>query len=135
MNRSATKTIAVETAAPTYSPAPQAIPIAATTHTVAALVSPSTRFRVCRISPAPRNPMPCTMFDATRLLSVIPGPASTPESTVNSAHPMHSSMLVRRPEALCRHSRSTPIRPPIAHAISRRMVVPCENAICSIVLK
>ena len=48
---------------------------------------------------------------------------------------MQISMLVRSPDALCRHSRSIPTMPPIAHAISRRNVVPWENAICSIVLK
>ena len=68
--------------------------------------------------------MPCTMFDATCPLFGLFSPASTMESIVNSAAPMQISMLVRRPEALCRRSRSIPMMPPIAHAISRRKVVP-----------
>ena len=48
-----------------YMPAPQVMPIAATTNTVAAVVRPNTLLFVCRIKPAPRKPTPCTMFAAT----------------------------------------------------------------------
>ena len=88
MNRKAEKTMNVEIAASTYRPVPHAIPIAATTHTVATLVSPRTWLRVCRISPAPRNPIPCTMFEATCPLFGLLSPASTTDIIVNSAAPM-----------------------------------------------
>src|SRR6185437_2765418 len=54
---------------------------------------------------------------------------------VNNAAPMQINMLVRRPEALCRDSRSSPTTAPKPQAINRRVVVPCRNAICSVVLK
>ena len=75
------------------------------------------------------------MFDATCPRFGLLSPASTADMIVNSAAPMQISMLVRSPEALCRHSRSNPMTAPIAHAINMRVVVPCEKAIWSIVLK
>jgi hypothetical protein len=75
------------------------------------------------------------MFDAICARFGLTSPAITEDSIVNIAAPMQISMFVRSPEALCRHSRSTPTTAPIAHAISSRVVVPCEYATCSIVLK
>ena len=48
------------------SPAPAAAPTAAVTQTDAAVVRPCTESRRTKISPAPRNPMPVTIWAATR---------------------------------------------------------------------
>ena len=62
------------------------------------------------------NPMPCTMFDATRPLSGLPSPASTADSSVKNAAPMQMSRLVLTPAALRLTSRSSPTKPPSKHA-------------------
>ena len=48
------------------SPAPAADPIAAVTQIAAAVVRPRTESRRTKISPAPRNPTPVTIWAATR---------------------------------------------------------------------
>ncbi len=61
-------TIAVATGVMIYMPAPAARPIPATTHIVAAVVSPSTiPPSRCMIAPAPRKPIPATIPAAIRL--------------------------------------------------------------------
>jgi hypothetical protein len=64
-----------------------------------------------------------------------PTPASTGLITVNSAEPMQIRMFVRRPESLCRHSRSIPTAPPIAQAINSRCAEARDSSNCSTVEK
>ena len=63
-------TIAVVTTATTHQPAPTAIPTAAVAHRLAAVVSPRTDVPYLMIAPAPRKPMPVTIWAATREVSV-----------------------------------------------------------------
>ena len=85
-------------------PAPTVIPIAATTHKVAAVVRPVTLPLACMIVPAPRNPIPGTIWAAMRdgsdgwPLDETSVP-KTMESSVSRAAPTQISMLVRRPGA------------------------------------
>ena len=60
------KCIAVTVTASNSSPAPAAMPIAADSHTAAAVVSPCTDPRRKMMMPAPRKPMPETIWAATR---------------------------------------------------------------------
>src|SRR6187431_2414209 len=57
---STTRVIAALTAATVYEPRPAAMPIAALTQIVAAVVRPWTFSPLRRIAPAPRKPMPVT---------------------------------------------------------------------------
>ena len=69
---------------------------------------PADAAAIVQDQPAPRKPMPCTMFEATRPLSGLASPASTAESSVKKALPMQMSRLVRTPAALRLTSRSRP---------------------------
>ena len=64
--QSARITSAVVATANSYMPAPTATPIAATTQSEAAVVSPRTLIPYLMIAPAPRKPIPETTYDATR---------------------------------------------------------------------
>src|SRR5438034_6526366 len=57
-------TIAVPTAPTAYSPAPTATPTAAVAHSEAAVVRPRMDVPDLRIAPAPRKPMPDTIWAA-----------------------------------------------------------------------
>ena len=57
---------------------PAAIPIAATTQSVAAVVSPRTEIPRTMIAPAPRKPIPVTIWAAIRV-----GSKTTPEAVEN----------------------------------------------------
>src|SRR5919198_2782871 len=104
------------------------MPIAAATHSVAAVVSPRTEMPWRMIAPAPRKPIPVTICAAIRV-----GSARTTwsplvrnsrkpyaETIVNSAEPRHTSMCVRNPASRSRSSRSKPIAPPSAAARASR---------------
>src|SRR5438128_3700536 len=104
------------------------MPIAATTHSVAAVVSPRTE-RPCRmIAPAPRKPMPVTICAAMRVgsarttLEPDSRKASKPyaPTIVKSAEPSATSRCVRSPASRSRSSRSTPIKPPSTAASASR---------------
>ena len=58
---------AVATREMIHMPAPAAMPIAATDHRLAAVVSPRTCPRYWRIVPAPMKPMPVTIWAAIRV--------------------------------------------------------------------
>ena len=60
------KCIAVTVTASSSRPAPAAMPMAADSHTAAAVVSPCTEPRRKMMMPAPRKPMPETIWAATR---------------------------------------------------------------------
>jgi hypothetical protein len=64
--QSARITSAVVAVANAYMPAPTATPIAATTQSDAAVVSPRTLMPWRMIAPAPRKPIPETTYEATR---------------------------------------------------------------------
>src|SRR5918995_2562023 len=100
------------------------MPIAATNHSVAAVVSPRTESPCRMIAPAPRKPMPLTICAAMRV-----GSNTSPlgvekdqsdhayaETIVNSAEPTDTSRCVRNPAPRSRSSRSNPIAPPSSAA-------------------
>ena len=62
-----TRITAVPTAPMTYSPAPAAMPTADVAHRLAAVVSPRITMPSLRIAPAPRKPMPETIWAAMRV--------------------------------------------------------------------
>jgi hypothetical protein len=71
------KYIAVATTAISHNPPPAAVPTAATSQIVAAVVRPRTESRRTKITPAPRKPMPLTICAATREGSSRTRPGST----------------------------------------------------------
>src|SRR5215211_3876280 len=104
------------------------MPIAATTHSVAAVVRPRIEMPWRMIAPAPRKPIPDTICAAIRVGSKV-----TPsrlekwksrhayaETSVNTADPTETSRCVRSPASRSRSSRSRPIAPPSAAATTRR---------------
>src|SRR5437763_7452461 len=104
------------------------MPIAATTHSVAAVVSPRTDRPSRMIAPAPRKPMPVTICAAIRV-----GSARTTEppfvrnswkpkaeTIVNSAEPSDTNKWVRIPASRSRSSRSKPTAAPSPPATARR---------------
>jgi hypothetical protein len=76
----------VETVAIAYSPAPAAMPMAAFTQMVAAVVMPCTLSPLRMIAPAPRNPMPVTICAAMRSGMPLTAPIRR-EIVVKSADP------------------------------------------------
>src|SRR6266481_7662280 len=104
-----------------YKPPPTAIPMAASTKIVAAVVKPTSPPASRKIAPAPRKPMPCTRLEAMRVEDVSPYIfASSNERMVNSAEPMQTKALVRIPAGRRCRSRSTPIAAPRSAAKLRR---------------
>ncbi|MNL64474.1 hypothetical protein D3C87_1886920 [compost metagenome] len=84
------------------------IPTAAVTHTIAAVVIPTTRLFSRKMIPAPMKPMPVTMLAAIRPASEL----ILMERIVNSVDPIAIRMSVRNPADLLRYSRSAPMIPP-----------------------
>src|SRR5467141_1159772 len=105
------------------------MPIAASTKTVAAVVNPTMPPLSRRVAPAPRKPMPCTMFEAMRVLPASPKACATsPERIVNNAVARHTKRLVRMPAGLRRRSRSMPMTAPsTAATVSRRNICGRES--------
>src|SRR3954469_15373594 len=98
------------------------MPIAATSHSVAAVVSPRTE-RPCRmIAPAPRKPIPVTIWAAMRVGSTRTPKFAKPyaETSVNNADPTETTRCVRSPACRSRSSRSKPIAPPRSAATRSR---------------
>lgn len=103
------------------------MPMAAVIQIDAAVVSPVTRWgpRLTKIVPAPRKLIPVPMASRMRSGSVriaSPWPANrlmtySPSAT-NSAAPMAASMCVRSPADLPLRSRSQPMAPPSARAMT-----------------
>src|SRR5882762_1845190 len=97
------------------------MPIAASTKIVAAVVKPTSPPASRKIAPAPRNPIPCTRFEAMRVPDVSPNIlASSKERIVNSAEPIQTKALVRTPAGRRCKSRSTPIAAPSSAATLKR---------------
>src|SRR3954452_3169974 len=104
------------------------MPIAATTQSVAAVVSPRTE-KPCRmIAPAPRKPIQVTICAAIRV-----GSARTTlppctrnwwkpyaDTIVNRHEPTETSRCVRKPASRSRSSRSRPTAPPSPAATTTR---------------
>src|SRR4051794_1320912 len=104
------------------------MPIAATTQSVAAVVSPRTE-KPCRmIAPAPRKPIPVTTCAAMRVGSartMLLPPARNSwkpyaETIVNRAEPSETRRCVLTPASRSRSSRSNPTIPPSPHANASR---------------
>jgi hypothetical protein len=107
-------------AAPTeYIRKPTATPMAATTQIVAAVVRPVTCSPSRMMAPAPRKPMPETIWAAMRVMSAPEAAASSREMIANRQDPRQIRMLVRRPAALSLSSRSRPMEAPRARATER----------------
>src|ERR671934_1696890 len=113
------------------------IPIAATTHSVAAVVSPRTDSPWRMIAPAPRKPIPVTICAAIRV-----GSARTTldpearnawkpyaETIVKSAEPSETSRCVRRPASRSLISRSSPIAAPSAAASASRRTTSGQSSV------
>lgn len=123
-------TKAVATIARIYIPPPQARPIAAVTHTPAAVVSPLITFSLLWniIVPAPMKPMPVTTCAAIRATSQrCSSPSSMPskpyaDTIINSAEPIATRKCVRKPASLARYSRSRPMAPPSIAATKMRSI-------------
>src|SRR5712692_2718601 len=97
------------------------MPIAASTNIVAAVVIPIRPPASRKIAPAPRKPMPCTIFEAIRVLPVSPNRrAISPERMVNNAVARQTKRLVRMPAGRRRRSRSIPMTVPSAAATVKR---------------
>src|SRR4051794_6277836 len=108
------------------------MPIAATSHSVAAVVSPRTE-RPCRmIAPAPRKPIPVTIWAAMRVGSTRTPKFAKPyaETSVNNADPSETTRCVRSPACRSRSSRSSPIAPPRAAATNRRSSTSGQPIVC-----
>ena len=84
----------------TYSPAPAARPIAAVAHRLAAVVRPRIEAPSLMIAPAPRKPMPDTIWAATRdgsMAAVVVGWKAKIDSSVKIADPRATRRCVRIP--------------------------------------
>src|SRR3984893_14054805 len=100
------------------------MPIAASTQIVAAVVMPTVLPLSRKIAPAPRNPIPCTILEAIRVLPVSPRRcAITPDRSVNNAAPRDTNRLVRIPAGRLHKSRSTPMAAPSSAATVKRNTI------------
>ena len=106
---------AVQSTARIGRPAAAAVPIAAVSQIVAAVVSPRTEPRCTKIRPAPMNPSPETICAATRDGSTTTWPGTTTFwkpyllTRRNRADPRPTIVCVRSPADFCRSCRSSPI--------------------------
>ncbi len=98
------------------SPAPAAMPIAADSHTAAAVVSPCTAPRRVMMIPAPKKPIPETIWAATRdgSSSTVCGDSTSAKpylliSMINAAD-VPTMVWVRSPATLPWMVRSRPMR-------------------------
>src|SRR6266576_4727667 len=98
------------------------MPIAATSQSDAAVVSPRTERPWRMIAPAPRKPIPVTICAAMRVGSTLAPKLLKPyaETSVKSAEPTETTRCVRSPACRSRSSRSSPIAPPSAAATKSR---------------
>ena len=136
-------------AATTYIPAPIASPSASVVQIPAAVVSPLIELPFLKMTPAQRKLMPLIDCAAIREASAPLTPAKNPPSAVlRSANPyldmimisaaaQQTIMCVNDPTPRNDELRSTPIRRPTAHAMTRRRANSryCEfvKMLCSIV--
>lgn len=115
-------TSAVVTIAITYNPAPHAVPSPADTQITAAVVNPlvSRRFTGCRMTPAPRNPIPVTIPCTVRSAPEGSLPAIDRLASVNNADPNATMACVRIPADLRCRLRLRPTTAPSNTAIPKR---------------
>jgi hypothetical protein len=84
-----------------------------------------------KMTPAPMKPMPLMMFDAMRSGEVLA--PSLRDRIVKIVEPRQISVMVRKPAALLRYSRSPPMMPPMTRAATIRVTV-CRSALISILI-
>src|SRR5690625_2637776 len=106
-------------------PAPAAIPTAAVTQILAAVVRPTTMLRRVKITPAPRNPIPLTICAAIRdgsRRASSPSTALKPDADTNvkTAEPHPTRTWVRNPALFCLNWRSIPINEHNTNATNNR---------------
>src|SRR3954452_8943823 len=108
------------------------MPIAATSHSVAAVVSPRTESPCRMIAPAPRKPIPVTICAAIRVGSTLTPKLAYPyaETSVNSAAPTDAQEWGTKPPCRSRSSRSSRIAPPSAAATNRRRSTSAQPIVC-----
>ena len=94
-----------------YCPIPIAIPIAAEIQIVVAVVSPFTLAPSLKIAPAPKNPIPVTILEATRASLLIKF-----DTIVKRVDPTVISITVLKPADFVLYSLSAPIIAPIKRA-------------------
>ncbi len=97
------------------------MPMAAVTQMTAAVVMPLITRWPCRITPAPRKPMPVTICAATRPESPVVVVKAN-DAMVNVADPRHTRESVRSPAGFSRRCRSPPTRRPQRIAAKARTV-------------
>src|SRR5690242_6905454 len=106
------------------------MPIAATSQSIAAVVSPRTERPWRMIAPAPRKPMPLTICAAIRVGSTRGDVNAYALTRVKSAEPTQTTRCVRRPAWRSRSSRSRPIAPPSpAATVSRSRMCGHDGAL------
>jgi hypothetical protein len=103
------------------SPAPANVPTIAEHQSVAAVLRPRTLIPSRRITPAPRKPIPETIWAATwvGLLSL----ERVVEKMTKPAAPIETSALVRSPAIRCRHCRSKPMTALTSRAVPSRIAI------------
>src|SRR5690554_4992399 len=84
------------------------IPIAAATQIILAVVSPFIEASSLKITPAPKKPIPLTIYEAIRVVSVLVTRPILYDIIVNKVEPSEIIVMVRKPAALSFISRSKP---------------------------
>src|ERR1700694_5461582 len=93
-------------------PAPAKAPTAAEYHRVAAVLRPRTLSPSRMITPAPRNPIPDTIWAATRVGSAVAPLNPFADNNTNKVAPTATRALVRNPAIRARYWRSNPMTVP-----------------------
>src|SRR3984893_9436232 len=93
-------------------PAPANAPTAAEHHSVAAVLRPRTLSPSRMITPAPRNPIPDTIWAATRVGSAVAPRNPYADNSTNKVAPTATKALVRNPAIRARYCRSNPMTVP-----------------------
>jgi hypothetical protein len=115
-------------------PEPTAMPMAATTHSVAAVVRPETPPLAWMMVPAPRKPTPVTIWAEMRPGSDIAPPmeAMVMDMSVSSAAPTQMRRFVRSPAGFWACWRSHPMAPPRIAARVKRRARSMRNSGCAV---
>src|ERR1700730_12839971 len=107
-------------------PAPANAPTAAEHHSVAAVLRPRTLSPSRMITPAPRNPIPDTIWAATRVGSAVAPLNPFADNNTNRVAPTATNALVRNPAIRARYWRSSPM------AVPRPIPAPSRSTISTV---